>query len=837
LAISRVFKADDLALHEDFKESIRLCDLTSSALKIHARDTCSLYALAMSYDIKAYDLEFLFDLEEGLLERDKAIEALKRIGLDAHVISERLNKSRVYADLGDEKAGLKELDDFDRAKSNYNFSAFYKQEIFATTVRSMLLIRKAMRQQALGEPDSAKLTFQITLDSLNQAVKQLNDNKKMLDTNEFKAAQYMIQSTITAVYGAGRFPNQGDSILAHAALAEAWGQRRSFQDNNSRAVGFILKKDFENAKKSLQTVLHDLVDPQTDTANIFSTPSVNVRNVPYLQLLPQVYYTKNRLLTALYDDSKARNKADLNYLKHGFTCAQNAISSVDSLRMNFSTDATMQNVVKAYSHLYAPTILTAGKLYQETNDAAYLDTMLRISEQYKTFILRQTVYTRTNRERYTGETRRLYEQEAQLKRDLIGTQNAFFTAPTPETLQKRDAAHSNYRQFKENLRKMPPNTEGSRYYAERFADSIPTVKDIQRDWLKTEKGEAPRVFLSFTFSPTHIIALLITPDKAQPYIRETTPQLWALLKRFNESIEFQKTFPNAAAYQLYETLLKDVLLDVPQNAHLIISAEGLLLRLPFEALLTQFIDDKAKNYAEMPFLIQKHRVSYLPSLTTQMWLKTFHQSVKPMGQKIGIVKGHYLLPENDISMLLNTADSVAAFYKKSAVVFDNIKLPFVGNKEEESDLTELFFAVHGEASAANPLDYALILKDSCTKKEDPDGGRLTVAKIQRMKFKQLNTVVFGSCETQHGELDLGEGMFSIARAFQGLGARHIVCTLNSVPVEPTARTLNNFFYQYKGRNKSLSKALHEAKLGYLKTTRREECHPHFWANIVYLGDD
>jgi CHAT domain-containing protein len=838
LAIARVFKSNDVALYEDFKKSVALDDLAIAALNTHAQDTGSIYALAMAHDIKAYDLEFLFDLEEALLERDKAIEAFKRINYEANIISERLNKSKVYADMGDERAGLKELDDFDRIKRNYDFSAYYKQEIFATTIRSILFTRKAIKQRLLGEPDLANLTYQKALDSLNQAAEQLNRYKNLFDINEFRAAQHMIQLNITSIYGAGSFPNQGDSILTHIALAEAWGQSRSFQDNISKSSGFIFKKDFDNAKSSLQSVLHDLVDPQTDTANIFSTPSVNVRNVFYLQLLPQIYFTKNRLLIALYDDSKARNKADLNYLKHGFFCAQKAISSIDSLRMSFSTDATMQNVVKAYSYLYAPTVLTAGKLYQETNNPAYLDTMLRIAEQYKTFILRQTVYTRANRETYTREKKQFYEQEQQLKRDLIVAQNAFGGNHNAETLQKLNAAHANYRQFKENLRKMPPNTEGGRYYAERFADSVPGIKDIQRDWLNTQKGEVPRVFLSFTFSPTHIIALLVTPDKAQPYIRETTPQLWTLLKRFTTSIESETTFPNAAAYALYDVLLKDVLLDVPQNAHLIISAEGLLLRVPFEALLTQAIDSKDKNYPDMPFLIKKHRVSYLPSLTTQMWLRTFHASAKPIKQHIGIVKGHYVKSENLIGPLLNTADSVAYFYNKSETVFDNNKTSFMFNDKEELGFTDLFFALHGEASANNPLDYALILKDNLTKNEDSTLARLTVAKIQRMKFKKLNSVVFGACETQHGELDLGEGVFSIARAFQGLGCRHVVCTLNSVPVESTAQLINNFYYHYN-KPSALSKSLHEAKIGYLsaKTIRREEKHPHYWANLIYLGDD
>jgi CHAT domain-containing protein len=838
LAIARVFKANDLALYEEFHESTRLSDVAIAALIIHARDTCSLYALAMAHVDKAYCFQYLVDLEEAVLESDKAIEVFRRIGYASNIIAERLNKSKHYADMGDETAGLKELNDYDRLKIQYPPEEYVKLDIFAMAVRSALVMGKGNQEQLLGEIDSAQLTYQKALLGLQEAGKNLEKYKAVFSPEELLAARHMVQLNMAGTYTNIKIPHQADSILACIARAEAWGQSRSIQDNLVKSLAWTSKRNFEAAKTTIQSVMHDLIDARTDTSNIFSTPSVNVQNIQFLQLMPTAYFQKGQLLVAMYDSSKAQHKENLEYLKHAFYCYQKAITAIDTLRMVFSTDATMQNVVKKYTHIYSPTLLTASKLYQETNNSTYLDTMLLIGEQHKTFTLRQTIYSRTNRERYTGVTRRLYEQEQQLKRDLIVAQNAFGGNQNAETLQKLNAAHANYRQFKESLKKMPVNTEGGRYYAERFADSVPRIKDIQRDWLNTQKGEVPRVFLSFTFSPTHIIALLVTPDKAQPYIREITPQLWTLLKRFTTSIESETTFPNAAAYALYDVLLKDVLLDVPQNAHLIISAEGLLLRVPFEALLTQAIDSKDKNYPDMPFLIKKHRVSYLPSLTTQMWLRTFHASAKPIKQHIGIVKGHYVKSENLIAPLLNTADSVAYFYNKSATVFDNNKTSFMFNDKEELGFTDLFFALHGEASANNPLDYALILKDNLTKNEDSTLARLTVAKIQRMKFKKLNSVVFGACETQHGELDLGEGVFSIARAFQGLGCRHVVCTLNSVPVESTAQLINNFYYHYN-KPSALSKSLHEAKIGYLsaKTIRREEKHPHYWANLIYLGDD
>lgn len=832
LAIARVFKGSDLTIYGEFPTAITLCDAAIATLRMHARDTGSIYALAMALVVKAYAFENLFYLEEALLARDQGIEVFKRIGCDAQVLTERVNKSQIYVQMGNEKAGLKELDYFDSVKSRYTLDVYFKLEIFALSMRAAFLANAATKKHQMGAFEAAKPMYEQAVSGLNKAYEILEKYKERFSGYEFTIAQYHVSTHAAMVYLNGDLPKREDNILAHIARAEALGDVRFVTNNIIKCRVWTKKKDFGQATFLAQTLLKTLIDPKIDTADIFSSPSVNVHNIPYLHLMPDAYFAKGQLLVEMYADSKARNKPDLRYLKHGFYCYQKAIAAIDTLRMNFSTDETMQNVVKKFSCMYPVTVLTVGQLYEETKNTAYLDTMLRIAEQFKTFTLRQTIYTRTNRDRYTGETRQLQIKEQGFKRELITAQNVFGANPTLESLQNLNVVHDKYSQFKENLKKMPLNTEGGRYYAERFADSVPTIRDVQRDWLATKKGETPRVFLSYTFSPTHILALLITADTARPYVRETPPQLWTLLKKFNQSIEFETSFPNAAAYALYDALLKEILQDVPPNAHLIISAEGPLLRLPFEALLTEPTD--GKDYPKMPFLIRKHRVSYLPSLTTQMWLRTFHASAKPIKQKIGIVKGNYVLEQNIITPLMNAADSVARFFNKAATVFDNNKTPFMPNEKEESDLTDLFFVLHGEASAANPLDYALILRDS----KDSVLTRLTVEKIQQMRFKKLNSVVFGACETQHGELDLSEGLFSIARAFQGLGCRHIVCTLNSVKVEQTALLLNNFFFHYKGEDKSLSRALHEAKIDYLssKMIRREKKHPHYWANLIYLGD-
>jgi len=83
-----------------------------------------------------------------------------------------------------------------------------------------------------------------------------------------------------------------------------------------------------------------------------------------------------------------------------------------------------------------------------------------------------------------------------------------------------------------------------------------------------------------------------------------------------------------------------------------------------------------------------------------------------------------------------------------------------------------------------------------------------------------NLLVLSACETGIGKLEKGEGMISLARAFNYAGVPAIVTTLWKIDDESTSKIMEYF---YENLNNSLSKneALHQAKLTYLRRNEDE----------------
>jgi CHAT domain-containing protein len=103
---------------------------------------------------------------------------------------------------------------------------------------------------------------------------------------------------------------------------------------------------------------------------------------------------------------------------------------------------------------------------------------------------------------------------------------------------------------------------------------------------------------------------------------------------------------------------------------------------------------------------------------------------------------------------------------------------------------------------------------------------------------QADLVCLSACESGLGELQQGEGLMSLARAFAYAGARGLVATLWSVN-EASSSVLFQSFYQELRAGKSKVEALHQAKLDYLNHSDIPAFQktPYYWAALTYVGED
>lgn len=115
--------------------------------------------------------------------------------------------------------------------------------------------------------------------------------------------------------------------------------------------------------------------------------------------------------------------------------------------------------------------------------------------------------------------------------------------------------------------------------------------------------------------------------------------------------------------------------------------------------------------------------------------------------------------------------------------------------------------------------------------EGRDEGLASAEKLSGLKLRGTELVVLSACETGVGEVNNGEGVFGLKRAFILSGAKTVVMSLWSVPSAETAEMMGEFYGLWQS-GMSKANALREAKLRLMK----KKGNPFYWAAFTMSGN-
>jgi CHAT domain-containing protein len=116
-----------------------------------------------------------------------------------------------------------------------------------------------------------------------------------------------------------------------------------------------------------------------------------------------------------------------------------------------------------------------------------------------------------------------------------------------------------------------------------------------------------------------------------------------------------------------------------------------------------------------------------------------------------------------------------------------------------------------------------------------EDGILTAEEISLMDLDGLELVVLSACETGLGDVQNGEGVYGLRRAFQAAGANSIVSALWSVPDEETSQLMQHL---YKSSAEGIAERIRQAQLTQISKMRRDgdPTHPYLWAGFISVGE-
>jgi CHAT domain-containing protein len=115
---------------------------------------------------------------------------------------------------------------------------------------------------------------------------------------------------------------------------------------------------------------------------------------------------------------------------------------------------------------------------------------------------------------------------------------------------------------------------------------------------------------------------------------------------------------------------------------------------------------------------------------------------------------------------------------------------------------------------------------------------LTAQEISSLSLAGIDWVVLSACDTGMGELQDGEGVLGLQRAFRVAGARTVIMSLWPVDDDSTRQLMRNLYTERFRRRQSTAQAMQKATLRTLRQMRAQgrSTHPFYWAGFVANGD-
>ena len=310
-------------------------------------------------------------------------------------------------------------------------------------------------------------------------------------------------------------------------------------------------------------------------------------------------------------------------------------------------------------------------------------------------------------------------------------------------------------------------------------------------------------------------------------------------KHFNVKIS-QKRYA-----KLYDLIISKI--DIKNKTSLIISPDGLLGLIPFEA----FYDKKKEEY-----LVENINIRYIPSGKELIKLyqnKTtaknedivvfseinFEQSVGKRTQRGSI----FDTPEPNWSTLKfskHETDVIKMLFPKK-----NIKL-FLGKEATENNLLHvkspkiLHLSTHGyflkNNKILNPMEKSLILLSGANEsiRQKRGDGLVSGLELAGINLNGTQLVVLSACETGVGEIEKAEGISGLNKAFIKAGANHIVMSLWNVSDRATSK-LMEYFYTNISKGEDYTLALNHAKRSMIKSGDKNQTHPYYWSGFIGSG--
>ncbi len=577
--------------------------------------------------------------------------------------------------------------------------------------------------------------------------------------------------------------------------------------------------------------------------------------------LSEIHYITGDYKTSQYWAEKGNTLLD--------TKIKNASSAIDSIKIELNRPDFLLLECKSKYELaekkdQAFLIKLTSKLDQAINLLEKRKTTLfnqkDVSElftQYKSITalskqLHNELFIITNDEYHLNKTIELHESSIYNRiRSRLNLKNNISFKNIPKTILERE------KRLKENLSLSGNDTISivSFFKAENHWNSfLDSIKQTYPKYYKMRYAtiETPLNNLQKTIpiNTTVVRYLFIDDDLYAFIVSQNSKQLFKLdFKNVQQHIsqlsEEQSDIKLISTYlnELYKTLWLPFETKITTD-HVIIIPDGELFNLSFETLTPQPIT--AFSELATNSLLANHSISYNYSLllldeakktilyddTFIAFAPEFNDKMKEdykisISDSISVDKTYLNLIPQPFSVDL--VKEYSKLFRGNSFINENASKTIFTNEANEHKIIHI--GTHAESNNVSPELSRLIF----AKNNSEEDNSLYTYEIYNQNLNS-NLAILTACETGKPTYQAGEGMISLAHAFNYAGSESILTSLWKID-EQSSTGIIKLFYDNLALGLPKDKALQNAKLSYIASAQGRTKSPQYWAGLVLIGDN
>ncbi len=413
-------------------------------------------------------------------------------------------------------------------------------------------------------------------------------------------------------------------------------------------------------------------------------------------------------------------------------------------------------------------------------------------------------------------------------------------------------------------------SEKSEDFSSGFDKKVVTWQDVQASLEPNEVALEMIRFRVFnhTFSNDSVMYAILWVKNE----KKTTPGLILLRNGKDLETKYLKYYRNSIKFRIddpksFENFWKPIQDVIGNPGNIFLSADGVYNQINLEAIKLEdgaFVLDRsniilvsntkdlyfdkvnARNVQEANTAIMFGDPTYYVDSDPGQWAgRASHRGGNP--EVIGRLYGTAIEVE-ELKRLLRRDGWVTTDYLESEATegaikdMDNPKIFHVathGFFMPDANLSEEDLAMNENLASQNPLlktgllmaSAGDILNQTNTNFNISD-GILTAYEAMNLSLDKTDLVVLSACETGLGEIEAGEGVYGLQRAFLVAGARTIIMSLFKVSDEATQKLMVKFYSKWLATGDKRSSFI-QAK----QEIRDEYKDPIFWGPFIMIGLD